>query len=131
LIFGSRPMKTCRMTGSPALAVSPSVPLLVGTFAPAEKPLTFLAHDGFKRRLTLPPRLGIRREKDQPAAILLLVRQGDLRLVAGLLHEAMRHLHQDARAVASVVLTTAGAAVTQVDENGSARHERWRGISYP
>ncbi len=42
------PMKICRMTGSNRRAVSPTRELSVGTVAPTEKLLAFVANDFFK-----------------------------------------------------------------------------------
>ena len=100
-------MKTCRISGSQDLAVSPSDELLVGTVRQPRNDLA-LGLDDLLEALLQPAALDpVAREEDQAAAVLAGPRQGDAGLLADLLEEGVRHLDQDAGAVAGVGLGAA------------------------
>ncbi len=70
------------------------------------------------------PLLGVTRQEHEAAAVVLGRRQGDAQAGALTAEELVRHLDQDAGAVAGVRLAAAGAAMEQVDQDRSA----WRTI---
>ena len=61
--------------------------------------------------------LGVARQEDEPGAVLAGRRQGDAEPGALAAQEPVRHLEQDAGAVAGVRLAAAGAAVQEVDQD--------------
>jgi hypothetical protein len=67
--------------------------------------------------LDLPADRGVARQEDDAAAVLPRARQRDAGLAAHLVVEGVRHLDQDAGAVARVDLRAAGAAVVEVLEH--------------
>ena len=93
------------------------MPLLVGTVRQPSKVCSFFADDPFEFSLAAPPVLEVGGQEDQAAPVLLLVREPDLGLVAGLLQKGVGHLDENAGAVAGVILAAAGAAVAQIDED--------------
>ena len=82
--------------------------------APAEHLLAFRLHDLLEALLDQAPHGRIAGQEDDPAAVLARRRQREPRLAAHLLVEGVRHLDQDAGAVAGIGLGAAGAAVVEV-----------------
>jgi len=85
--------------------------------APPQQRLAFLANDALKLRLAPLPLGAVRRQKHQPAAVLLGPRQPNPGLLARLLEKLVGHLNQNARPVARIVFATAGAAMPEVDQD--------------
>ena len=70
--------------------------------------------------------------KMMPARVLAGLGQVDARVFLGdLLEEGVRHLHQDARAVAGVDLAAAGAAMIEILEDLDALLDDRRSICVP
>ena len=111
---GLRAMNTCRMNGSHERAVSPSMPLLVGTVRQPStaRPSDCTTCSNFCS--TWRRTVGLRGRKMMPLPYWPGRGQRDARLAAHLLVERVRHLQQHAGAVAGVDLAAAGAAVVQV-----------------
>ena len=110
-------MKIWRTKGSPALAVSPSELLSVGTVRQPSTVCPSCDHDLLELRLEGAAQVRVLGQEDHPHAILP---QGGQRTAAFRSHaaeELVGHLHVDARAVARVGLTAAGAAVVEVDQH--------------
>jgi len=82
--------------------------------SPAEYGLAFLAYHALKRPLANLPAAFVGRQEDHADTVLTRSGQRDAEPGAFLLEEGVRHLHENARAVAGVLLATAGAAVFQV-----------------
>ncbi len=85
--------------------------------SPAENGLSLFAHHTFKRPFANLPAAFVGRQEDHADAVLTRSGQRDAELGAFLLEEAVRHLHENARAVAGVLLATTGAAMFQVVQN--------------
>ena len=84
---------------------------------PTDELQTFLFYDSFKHPLALLPFRRVLRHEHEAGAILAGLGKLETELLALLLEEGMRHLHQDARSVARIGLATARAAMVQVAEN--------------
>ena len=82
--------------------------------APAEQRLTFFGDDAFEQLRDGCARTGVVRQEHQADAVLADRRERSRRNLA---QERVRHLHQDAGAVAGVLLASARAAVRKVDED--------------
>ena len=107
-------MKTWRITGSQDLAVSPRDGVVGRHGAPAEDRLALGLDDLLEALLQAAALDPVARQEDQPAAVLARLGQGDAGLLAGFLQEGVRHLDQDAGAVAGVGLRAGRAAVVEV-----------------
>jgi hypothetical protein len=59
----------------------------------------------------------VARHKNEATGVAAGFRQGDVSILGGVLKKAVRHLHQDAGAVARVDLATASAAMVEVLQN--------------
>ena len=94
----------------------PELAIVGRNIAPAEDELAFVDDDLLEHRLDLLAHGRIARQEHQPGAIAALRRQVDPEPIGLLPEEAVRHLHQDAGAVAGVDLASARAAMQQVDE---------------
>ena len=84
---------------------------------PAEQLLAFLVDDAFDQLPQLSAVGVVTRQEDEPGAVLTGGGQRDPERDRDLPEKPVRRLNQDAGAVAGVRLTTAGAAVQQVDED--------------
>jgi hypothetical protein len=85
--------------------------------APTEHALTLRLHDLLEAFLDAPPQRRVTRQKHDAAAVGAGLGQLDARLLRRFDEEAMRHLQQDAGAVAGIDLRPACAAVIQVCEH--------------
>ena len=85
--------------------------------APAEQRLPFLDDDLPEDFFALSALLRVRRQIDHSHPILSEARQREARFPGRELHELVRHLKQNARAVAGVDLAATGAAMVEVAEN--------------
>jgi hypothetical protein len=81
---------------------------------PAEEVLPLGLHDLLETLLQPAAMRGIARQENQAAAVLKGTRQGDAALFAHFQQEGMRHLQEDAGAIAGVGLAAAGAAMVEV-----------------
>ncbi len=88
-----------------------------GDIAPPEELLPFLADDARDQVLDAATHLRLAREKDQAGAVGARRRQCEAQPLRLAPEEAVRHLQQDAGAVAGVRLAAARAAVLEVDEH--------------
>ena len=88
-----------------------------GHGAPAEHVQAFGLHDLLEALFDLAADGGVARQEDDAAAVLAGGGQLDARLPADFVVEGVRHLQQDARAVARVDLGAAGTAMVQVLEH--------------
>jgi hypothetical protein len=84
--------------------------------APAEKRLPFLGDDARENLLDARPRAGVGRQEHGAGAIAALWREVETGCRSNPAQEAIRHLDQDAGAVAGVHFASARAAVLQVDQ---------------
>ena len=84
--------------------------------APAQNRLTFRADNLFKALLAQIALVHPLRQKDHPHRVLLYLRQFDPFGRGDLTHKFVRHLHEDTGAVTGVRLTSARAAVRQIEE---------------
>ena len=84
---------------------------------PAEQVLAFLADDPFEHAADLFAGRLRMREEDEAGAVAARRRQRDAERRGHLAQEAVRHLHEDAGAVAGCRLAAARAAVQQVDQD--------------
>ncbi len=82
--------------------------------APAEELLAFVADDLLEELLAALAVLRVLRQEDHADAVVAERRQVQAESRGFLLEEAVRHLHEDAGAVAGVGLAAAGAAVLQI-----------------
>ena len=85
--------------------------------APAEQPLTFLGDDGRDQPLDLLALREVARQEHAADAVVLRAGQGNAEAAALLAQEFVRHLQQNAGAVAGVGLAAAGPAVQEIDEH--------------
>ncbi len=85
---------------------------------PAENGLAFLGNDLFHDPPGVSGPRWIRRREDKADAVLSRLGQREMLGGADLRQEVVRHLHQDAGAVAGVGLATASAPVIEIDQNG-------------
>ena len=114
---GPRPISTCRNTGWTATALGPSALLSVGT---SRQPMRRCPSSATIRSnsSTIAARLSAWcGRKTSPAPYRARFRQLPAEPAGFLAQEAVRHLNQDAGAVAGVDFTAAGAAVFEVDEH--------------
>ena len=74
-------------------------------------------HDLLEALLQLAPADDFARQEDQAAAVFLLAGQRQTGPRASLLQEGVRHLHENARAIAGVFLAAAGAAMVEIHQN--------------
>jgi hypothetical protein len=74
--------------------------------------------------LDFAPNGGIARQENESDAILAGVRKSDARRLADFGEKLVRHLNQDARAVAGIDLGSRGAAVVEVAEHLQAIRDR-------
>jgi hypothetical protein len=88
-----------------------------GHLAPAEQVLAFLLDDRVQESAHDIPLLGVTRQEDESAAIVLGRRQGNAQAAALATKELVRNLYQDAGAVAGVRLAAARPAVEKIDED--------------
>ena len=92
--------------------------LVVGRHgAPADDLLAFVAHNLLEHLLAEVTRGGVLRQEDDADAVLARLRQMQVERRELLDEEAVRHLHEDARAIASVFLAATGAAMLHVAED--------------
>ena len=89
-----------------------------GDVAPAEDELPLLAHRLLEEPLAGGPPLGGGRQEDHAHAVVAGAGQREAELAAAFPQEGVRHLDEDAGAVAGVLLGAHRAAVLQVDEHG-------------
>ena len=107
-------MKTWRTNGSDALAVSPRYRLSVGTLRqprqvwPSSATIASIIFSNCRALLALV------RQENHADAILARVRQLKTQTGAGVFEKSVRHLHQDAGAVAGILLAAASAAVIEI-----------------
>ena len=113
---GPRPTNICLKTGSAATARGPELLSSVGTSRQPSTLLPLLGHDPLDSARPAARRLVVRQEH-QPGAVRALGGQRDPQPVGLLAEETIRHLDQDAGAVAGVGFAAAGAAMLQVDEH--------------
>ena len=85
--------------------------------APAEEGESLRLHDLLEALLDAAPHGGIAREVEQTAAVLPELGKLEPSRAAGLLQEAMRHLDEDARAIARVDLGAARTAMVEVAQD--------------
>ena len=88
-----------------------------GTSRQQSTALSFLMHDLLELRTAAAAIFGIGRQKHGADAVIAERRQRDIEALALFFQEAMRHLHEDAGAVARFFLAAAGAAMLQIQEN--------------
>ena len=111
-------MNTWRTNGSDALAVSPSMELSVGTLRAPRYTWPSACTTRANTSSILRRCVALRGMKMLPAAYMAGLGQVDARVfLRHLLEEGMRHLQQDAGAVAGVDLAAAGAAMIEVLED--------------
>ena len=116
-------MKTCRICGSQAFAVSPSAELSTGTVRQPRIVCLLRLDNLLKALLQLAALDPVAGKEDQAAAVFAGAGQGNPQLLAGFPQEGVRQLHQHAGAVACVHVSDPGAAaVVEVlqDLDGSA-----------
>ena len=92
-------------------------PIVGRDVPPAEQLLAFLADDPFEQAADLLAGRVRMREEDEAGAVAAGGRQRDAERRGDLAQEAVRHLHEDAGAVAGRGFAAAGAAVQQVDQD--------------
>ena len=85
--------------------------------APADEALPFLRDDPLEQLDDRRTAVGVVRQENQPGAVRARFRQLPAEPAGFLAQEAVRHLNQDAGAVAGVDFTAAGTAVFEVDEH--------------
>ena len=110
-------MNSCRNTGSTATALGPSAPSSVGTSRQPSTCCPSSATIRSKSASICRAARGVARQEDEPGAVLAAGRQRDAEPRRLLAQEPVRHLDEDAGAVAGVGLAAARAAVLQVDEH--------------
>ena len=110
-------MKICRMTGMASRGRLAQRRRIDRHRPPAQHGLPFLAHHALESSLADLPAAFVGRQEDQADAILAGRGQRDAELAALLAEKRVRHLHENAGAVAGVLLAAAGAAVLQVNED--------------
>ncbi len=93
-----------------------NVPIVGWHVAPSDQALPFLVDDAFEERLNLVAGCFLAWEEHQSGAVAALGRQLHAELLRLGAEESVRHLNQDAGAVAGVDLAAAGAAVQQIDQ---------------
>src|SRR5207245_4156013 len=84
---------------------------------PAGEVLALLIDDRGQERANAVTLLRVPRQEHEPAAVLPRRRQGDPQAIALAPQELVRHLEQDAGAIAGIRLAAARAPVQEVDEN--------------
>src|SRR4029078_6214370 len=92
-------------------------PVVGGEVAPAEDGHAFFRAQARPDLLAVRAPLGVAGQEDDPRAVAPGRGQRDPDLVALLGQEAVRHLHEDAGAVARVLLAAARAAVLEVEQD--------------
>ncbi len=85
--------------------------------APAQQGQAFVPQDLLEQGLTLLLAAGIAWQEHDARTVVPGWRETQLLIRATLFEEAVRHLHQDARAVARVLLRAAGAAMLEIGQN--------------
>ncbi len=110
-------MKICSNRGSTATADAPSTRSSVGTSPPAEHLLALFADDRLEQRANLLAGRFRMREKNEPGAVAAGGRQREAEGRRHLAQKPVRHLHEDAGAVAGRRLAAAGAAMQEVDQD--------------
>jgi hypothetical protein len=111
-------MNTWRTTGSAALAVLAQHGVVGRHGARAEIDLALGLHHAREHLFDLAALRRIARHEDVAGRVVTGLRQVDARvLLRHLLEEGVRHLHEDAGAVAGVDLAAAGAAMVEVLED--------------
>jgi hypothetical protein len=85
--------------------------------APAQEPHALLGGDALDDLLAAPAVARAGRQEEEAGAVAPRVGQPEAGLAAGVGEEAVRHLHEDAGAVAGVLLAAAGPAVLQVQQH--------------
>ena len=94
---------------------------------PAEEALALFVHDRVQERANAVPLLRVSRQEHEPAAVLLGRRQENPQAIALTPQELVRHLEQDAGAIAGIRLAAARTPVKEVDENPERlAHDRVR-----
>ncbi len=118
LISGLRSMNTWRTTGCADSAVGPSRLAVGGHGAPAQYALAFSSMMASSRRLKIAAQRLVGGHEDHPDPII--ARAGQVKAQRGAFadQECMRHLDQNASAVAGVGFAAARAAVGQVLQDG-------------
>jgi hypothetical protein len=99
------------MTGSTATALGPTSRSSVGT---SRQPSTFLRDELLEKALDGDTRIRVPRQEHEPDTVLTLGRECERR---DLPEKPIRHLQQDAGAVAGVGLAAAGAAMPEVHQH--------------
>ena len=113
-------MKTCRTNGSDSLRGFAEVHIVGRHLAPAETLLAFFRDDFLQGFLEAAALLALIRQENHADAIFAGVRQVKAQSFAGILEKSVRHLHQNAGAVAGVFLAAASAAMIEILQD----HER-------
>ena len=117
-----RAMNTCRMIGSTSRRRAAQHAVVDRHVAPAEQRLPFLGDDLLRAApRTSGVRRSVRGRKTVPTPYLALRRQREARFGRLGGEKLVRHLHQNAGAVAGQRIAAAGSAVGQVDQNLQAR----------
>ena len=118
-------MNTCSKTGSDGARAIAERRVVGRHVTPAEQPLTLLGDDALEERLDQLALGRVVRQEDQAGAVMRRRAAARSRAACDA-EEHVRHLDQDAGAVAGVGLAAAGAAVLEIDEQLEALARRSR-----
>ena len=89
-----------------------------GHIAPAQRRLSFLAHNRLKYPLAFFSLHFVAWQKHQARAVITRLRQQNIQLAAFAFEKTVRNLQQDTGAITGIDLAAAGAAMLQVLEDG-------------
>jgi hypothetical protein len=105
----------------------PESPVVSRHVTPAEYLLPFLHNDSLEKAFDRGSGCRITGQEDEPRAVAAFGGQADTKAHRLVAQEAIRHLHEDARAVTGIDLAAAGAAMQQIDQQlQRLLHDRMR-----